>query len=258
MKAAPGDALKKNRIHFEEIPSTHTYALSNSATLEDRTVITSDFQSEGRGRLGRNWISARGDSLLMSILLKPEISAAAAALITPVMALATCRMVEDLGIPASIRWPNDVMAGDRKIAGILAEAKLDGEKLTHVVTSLGLNLKQTRDALTKIDRPATSVFRETGRQCIPQDLLDPLLVYFWALYDSFLSHGFETIADRWRGKMTLVGEDVLIDLGKTVIEGCVVSFGDDGSIEIRDSSGNSRRFYSGEVTRLNRKTEMSF
>lgn len=247
------DRLKHEHLHFKEIDSTHSYALSKGLELPDKTVITSDFQTAGRGRLGRRWISPPGESLLVSIILKPKISASEAPLITPILALATSKLLDSYDISTSIRWPNDVVVKYKKIAGILAEAGLCGDKLSYIVASMGLNVNQDNDILSRVDRPATSIYNETGRLFVPSTILPPILREFKTLYDVFLSRGFTAIADDWRKRMSLKGEDVLIDMGEKVMEGRVTGFGNDGSIEIRDHAGHARRFRSGEVARLGRK-----
>ena len=250
-----GENLVPNHRHFESIDSTHTYAIKNGASFEDRTNLTADYQSEGRGRSGRTWISAEGDSLLLSIILKPALTPTVASLITPILAVATCDLLRNLNLEASIKWPNDVIVGDKKIGGILAEASLSGNNLSHIVASLGLNIKQTVDELKKIDRPATSIFVETAKTPNTEELLKGLHDHFFKLYDAFLEKGFTAVSDRWRKLMTLQGEDVLIDLGGQVMEGTIEGFGDDGAIEIKDGSGKLQRLFSGEVIKLDRRKE---
>ncbi|MBT3181686.1 MAG: biotin--[acetyl-CoA-carboxylase] ligase [Deltaproteobacteria bacterium] len=239
-----------NHRHFKSIGSTHTYAIENGASLADRAILTADYQSQGRGRSGRTWLSAEGQSLLISIVLKPAIPPLDASLVTPILAVATCELLQKFKLTASIKWPNDVLIRDKKIGGILAEGCLIGSKLSHVVASLGLNIKQDEGELNTIDRPATSILNETNLEPEPQELLEELLTIFFKLYDSFLEQGFTAISDRWRDLMTLVGEEVLIDLGGQVMKGSVEGFGNDGAIEIRDHSNKLHRLHSGEILKL--------
>ncbi|HQC50234.1 MAG TPA: biotin--[acetyl-CoA-carboxylase] ligase [bacterium] len=236
-------------IHFEEISSTHIYAMANGAFLSDFTVITADHQSDGRGRLGRKWISSAGDSLLASVLLKPSITLQEASLLTPVLSVAICEYLDEFDLACSIRWPNDVMVGERKIAGILSEASYS-DKLEFVVASFGLNVRQKEGALALIDRPATSIYSEKGRLLDPKSLCSPMISHFASLYFDFLKSGADSFFNRWEKRMSMIGREVSIDTGKERIDGKVLKFYKNGSIEVRDLGGVSHRFHAGEILRV--------
>ena len=242
-------AMPVKYIHFEEISSTHLYAMANGLSLSDFTGITAEHQSDGRGRVGRRWISSAGDSLLASVLLKPSITLQEASLITPVLSVAICEYMEGLGVACSIRWPNDVMVGDRKIAGILSEASYS-DKLEFVVASFGLNVRQKRDDLAEIDRPATSLFAESGKKLFPEDLLHPMVAVFSDMYEAFLNSGADSFFERWEKRMSMIGREVSMDTGKERIDGKVLKFHKDCSIEVRDIAGMIHRFHAGEVLRM--------
>ena len=239
--------MNYTHIHFKSISSTHLYAIEQAGDLKDQTVITAEFQSDGRGRFGREWISAPGDSLLMTIFLKLCISPSRVALILPVTALAVLNLLKDFRIETTIRWPNDVMVGEKKIAGLLAESSFIGNRLSHVVVSVGLNVNQDTNALTKIDRPATSIFVEMGRFENSLTLMSALLSHFDKLYNSLLANGFTAIVEQWREKQMLSGKRVRIEAGGRWHEGRVASFGNDGSIAIEDDTGIVKSFVAGEV-----------
>ncbi|MBN1282739.1 MAG: biotin--[acetyl-CoA-carboxylase] ligase [Proteobacteria bacterium] len=238
------------RIHFREIGSTHSYAMSRGAELPDRMIVTADFQREGRGRRGRVWSAPIDSSLLFSIVLKPGFPPATAPLTGHMLAASISAALEDAGVPAYIRWPNDVMAGKAKIAGVLAEASVTGERLDFVVVSAGINVNQDRAALAHIERPATSLLIETGRPREPMELMQPLLSRFGALYDSLRAGGAAAVAKEWQGRCCLTGERVALDLGSRIVEGVVRGFSEDGSIIIEEGPGRVSSHSSGEVIRL--------
>ncbi|HPM41343.1 MAG TPA: biotin--[acetyl-CoA-carboxylase] ligase, partial [bacterium] len=223
--------------------------------LRDGTVIVAGHQSRGRGRLGREWLSPPGESLLFSVLLKPGIRPSDAALATPLMAAAIAEFLSGLGVEAKIRWPNDVTVGQAKIAGILAEASIAGGELGFIVASAGINVNQGRGKLSEVGRPATSVFVETGKRREPADLLEPIMGRFDRLYETFVKEGFAAVADAWRSRMSLAGEMIALDLGGRIVQGRVLAFGDDGSIELKESSGEVSRHLAGEVVKLLTKAE---
>ncbi len=244
---------KHPHIHHGDIASTHRFALDNGNSLEDGTVVTADHQSEGRGRRGREWASPSGESLLLSIVLKPKIRAGDATLITPILSIAVAELLKDYRLSPMIRWPNDLLIGEGKIAGILAEASISGDEMNFVVASLGLNVLQSKEVLDRIDRPATSIKAELGIELKPSDLLPQLLKSFDALWNEFISTGFKNLLKGWQNLLMPTGSLVTLDLGGNIIQGRVSGFGGDGSMEILDDSGNKRSFHSGEIVRLKRE-----
>ena len=241
-------ATAHTHLHFPSIDSTHLYALREAEHLAEGAVVTADFQTAGKGRFDRAWISQPGDSLLLSFVLKPAIDPADAALITPILALAVAELLKDRGITALIRWPNDVVVGEKKIAGILAESSFVGNALSFVVASVGVNVNQTMETLAAIDRPATSIFAEAGAHRDPAELLTPLLAHFDALYATFLSRGFAPLVERWREKQALAGKQIRLRVGDEDHDGEVTTFNPDGSITLTDVHGKCRSFLAGEVT----------
>jgi BirA family biotin operon repressor/biotin-[acetyl-CoA-carboxylase] ligase len=127
---------------FEEIDSTNTY-LSDQARsgAPEGVVAVADHQTAGRGRLDRRWEAPAGASLLMSVLFRPAIEAAELHLCTAAVALAAseaCRQVA--GVDAAIKWPNDLVVGPLKLAGVLAEAEFSGTTVGWVVVGIGVNV----------------------------------------------------------------------------------------------------------------------
>jgi BirA family biotin operon repressor/biotin-[acetyl-CoA-carboxylase] ligase len=239
-------------IHFESCASTHLYAIEHARDIEDQSVITADFQSDGRGRFGRKWISKSGASLLMTMFLTPKIRPSHATLLLHVLSLSVIEFLKDLQIDAALRWPNDVVVKQKKIAGLLADASFQGGQLSHVVISVGLNVNQDISELEMIDRPATSIFIECGKREKPVTFVPPLLSHFDRLYSLFTRDGFTPLIDQWREKQMLKGKRVRLEIGEGSFEGRVVSFGEDCSIVIEDDTGIVRSFVAGEVYSLMR------
>jgi len=242
--------MKHHYINFESIASTHKYAIEKAISLDDGTVITADFQTEGIGRFDRKWISEKGDSLLVSIVIKRPMDPDDAKLMTPLLSLAVTKLLADYKINALIKWPNDVIVDGKKIAGILSTSSIEGDMTSFVIASVGININQRQEALEKIDIPATSIFHETCVQTRPQSLLQPLLSYFDDLYESFLGEGFSSIFKEWRSKQILIGKKICLVVGNEEVEGCVTSFKNDGAIEIETKDGSKKYFQAGEVIKI--------
>ena len=133
-----------NHIKLETINSTNDYALSlkDSIIFREGLVVTAKFQSGGNGQRGKAWESSENENLLLSVVIEPEIELTEQSLISKIVALSVCDVLKNLGIDAKIKWPNDILVANQKIAGILIQNKLKGNYITHSVIGLGFNVNQ--------------------------------------------------------------------------------------------------------------------
>lgn len=156
----------KVSLAFDVLPSTNAYALdliAKSAPKEG-TVISASFQSEGRGQIGSRWDSPAGNNLLMSTILYPTfLPASQQFLLSQAVSLAVMEVVKEYTSgEVKVKWPNDVYLQGRKVAGILLQVALSGQRLQSCVAGIGLNVNQT-DFPAWLGR-ATSMALETGRR----------------------------------------------------------------------------------------------
>ena len=135
--------------HIPEVSSTNTVALEEAKQgAQEGLVITSDYQTAGRGKPGRQWLSPAGKNLLCSILLRPPLSPAQAPILTQVACRTVAKVLkEKYAIASEFKRPNDVMVGSRKICGILTEACSSPSKLEAVVIGIGLNVNAEAEGL---------------------------------------------------------------------------------------------------------------
>jgi BirA family biotin operon repressor/biotin-[acetyl-CoA-carboxylase] ligase len=169
----------------------YTYVRSTASTqlllgpdAAEGTVVVADEQTEGRGRLGRRWYAPRGTSLLCSVQLRPPVAAERLPELTGVAARACGEAIAAVtGLEPELKFPNDLLLGGRKVAGILAEAR-EGR----VVLGIGVNVNVRGDELpTDVDRPATSLLVESGRELDRAELLIELLERLERRYDEWLN-----------------------------------------------------------------------
>jgi BirA family transcriptional regulator, biotin operon repressor / biotin---[acetyl-CoA-carboxylase] ligase len=167
-------------VYVESTPSTQL--LLDPDAPEGALVVAGE-QTAGRGRLGRSWFAPPGTSLLCSLQLRPSVSAERLPELTGVAARACAETLAALtGLELEVKFPNDVLIGGRKVAGILAEAR-EGR----VVLGIGINVNVAENELpTEVDRPATSLLVETDRELDRADLLLELLVRLERGYDAWL------------------------------------------------------------------------
>ena len=165
-------------LHFGEIDSTNTcakrLALEGAA---DGTVIIAEFQTAGRGRMGRSFQSPAGKGIYLSVLLRPDVPTERLAVVTPLAGIAVCDAVEAVcGVRPGLKWPNDPVLGNRKLCGILTEAVTQPDGTTALILGIGINVLQTEaDFDPEIRSVATSLLAETGRAVSRETLTEKLL-----------------------------------------------------------------------------------
>ncbi len=164
--------------HFSEIDSTNKYALNliSKSLPPEGTIISADFQTQGRGQYGRSWTSESTKNLLSSIILYPQFLPANEQFsLSKAMALAVQNCLNSFLYSKDIRikWPNDIYCGQKKIGGILIQNMLSGNKITSSVIGIGINVNQES---FPDDIVATSIFLELGIGVDKKELLDILLI----------------------------------------------------------------------------------
>ncbi len=212
-------------VKLDAIDSTNTYlkGLMQSETVEDFTVVTADHQKYGRGQMGSKWTSEPGMNLIMSVLkLFDDFQAHEQFSLVICVSLAVVDALKSFEIPdLSIKWPNDIMSGNRKIGGILIENSLKGPKIKSAVIGVGLNVNQTEF----VDLPnASSMKLCAGQHFEVNEVLDAVLRNLrqgfetyekkgptaqWALYEehlfgkdrkyTFLTDGDQRVVGKIRG-----------------------------------------------------------
>jgi BirA family biotin operon repressor/biotin-[acetyl-CoA-carboxylase] ligase len=168
---------------YEHVGSTPSTQLLLAPDAPEGALVVAEEQTAGRGRLGRSWFAPAGTSLLCSLQLRPDTPTERLPELTGVAARACADAIAALtGLEPALKFPNDVLVGGRKVAGILAEAR-DGR----VVLGVGINVNLPADELPEdVDRPATSLLVETGRELDRAELLAELLERLERRYDAWL------------------------------------------------------------------------
>jgi BirA family biotin operon repressor/biotin-[acetyl-CoA-carboxylase] ligase len=233
--------------HFDEIDSTNTWmvARANEGAPEG-LVASADFQSAGRGRLDRRWESPAGASLLCSVLLRPDVEPDDLQLVVACVALAArSALVRLSGVRPMLKWPNDLVVGDAKIAGLLAEIVTVGSGLA-VVVGLGVNLTHEGPA----DVLATSVLEQSGVTITPVALLDILLEELEVRRSSLdTAEGRTELRDEYHRALATIGQIVRVELLEGALIGVATSVDDSGRL-VLDVDGVMRTLSAGDVVRV--------
>jgi BirA family biotin operon repressor/biotin-[acetyl-CoA-carboxylase] ligase len=186
------------------------------------SIVVADFQTAGRGRLGRTWTAPAGSSLLLSIVLRPDTAPERWPLISLAAGVAICECLAGLGLEPGLKWPNDVLLGDHKVAGILSEAA-EGA----VILGIGLNVGRV-DFPREIVSTATSLENFSGRAFNRLDVLSGLTGHLSGLVEA----PPDRVPDGYRRWSRTLGRQVRVDLGTGFLEDRAVDIDRFGGLEL--------------------------
>ncbi|WP_167955413.1 biotin--[acetyl-CoA-carboxylase] ligase [Anaerosporobacter faecicola] len=179
--------MGKNVFSYEEVTSTNTIAkqLAEEGQPEGSLVVA-EKQTQGKGRRGRSWVAKKGSGVFMTIVLKPQIAPTNAAMITIVTALALNDAIKELTeLDSKIKWPNDIVLGKKKVAGILTELSAEVDYINYVVVGIGVNVN-TEEFPEELADKATSIFLEAGKNVNRAKLIARTMFYLETYYEQFL------------------------------------------------------------------------
>jgi BirA family biotin operon repressor/biotin-[acetyl-CoA-carboxylase] ligase len=227
--------------YFTHVGSTNDVALECLCEgAASGSVVITDEQVKGRGRLGRSWYTPPGTALIVSYVLHPQVEHLPR--ITMMGAVSICEMIEQVGAQAvGIKWPNDVQLNGLKVSGVLPETVWQGDRLVGVVLGMGVNVRIDFNR-TELDGKAISLETALGRSLNRLDLL----VYWLERLDHWSAH-LDEVYEPWKRRLTTLGQQVsLMNAGETVM-GIAESVEPDGALLVRDSDGTVHRMVAGDI-----------
>jgi BirA family biotin operon repressor/biotin-[acetyl-CoA-carboxylase] ligase len=234
---------------FAELDSTNTTAREWAAVgAPHGSAVIADAQRQGRGRLGREWVSPAGRNLYVSIVLRCDVPGDRLAQVGLLAGVAVCETARRWCPAAVIKWPNDVLVGGRKLAGTLAE--LSGAASPRVVVlGIGVNLNSEIDDFPDALRErATSLRLAADAPVARARFAGQLLTALEQRYDTWRRDGFAPIAATWRQLAPLIGERIQVDEPGGRVDGTVLDLDDDGALRLRLTGGGEYRVIAGDVT----------
>lgn len=233
--------------HFETIGSTNDYAKEIASKESDGTVIISEEQTKGKGRLGRSWHSTSGEGIWMSIILKPQIIPYEAPFITLVAGASIVKSLNDLGIETLIKWPNDIIINGKKICGILTELSAEIERINHIVLGIGMNVK-TIDFSDEISDIATSLKKE-GYNVSRVDIVRNTLEQFEKLYIDYVENNSkEETIKICREYSAVIGKEIYAIQGNSKELVRCLDLNEEGNLVVINSKGDRYEIMSGEIS----------
>lgn len=257
LPADPADDPKPARFgrprhDYPALDSTNDRALELlEAGAPEGTLVVAEEQTRGRGRRDRVWHSPAGVSLYASLLLRPAIAANSLPLVPLCAATGTARALEEWGglQGVSIKWPNDLLLGGKKLAGILAEARGDAGSPA-VVVGLGMNVN-VLDFPKAMEGTATSLRLATGHSWDRPRLLSAVLAFWEADYDHLLAAGPARLLEEMLQRSAHPrGSALAIDLEGEVVTGRFAGYGSSGELLLDEGIGAPRALHFGEIRRM--------
>jgi BirA family biotin operon repressor/biotin-[acetyl-CoA-carboxylase] ligase len=232
-------------IYYPRLSSTMDTARQEARQgATEGTVVIADEQTAGKGRMKRAWFSPRG-SIALSIILYPEVRYLP--YLNMLASLAAVHSIETVTtLEARIKWPNDVFINGKKVCGILIESDMLGNKASHTVIGIGINVNFRTSDFPEITSTATSLADELGKNVSRIAIIQHLLVDVEKLY-STLPNG-ESIYQEWRDRLVTLGSRVQVKSADAILEGTIESVNRDGSLLLRHSNGSLHKIIAGDVS----------
>ncbi|MDF2565845.1 MAG: BirA bifunctional protein biotin operon repressor and biotin/acetyl-CoA-carboxylase ligase [Massilibacillus sp.] len=242
--------LGKRIQHFDDLVSTNIEAKQLAANgAEEGTIVVSEAQNGGRGRLSRGWYSPAHKGIWFSIILRPALLPQDAPKCTLMAAVAITKAINKVtGVKCGIKWPNDILYDGKKLVGILTEMNAEMEGINYIVIGTGINVNIAKDEVPEeLKDIVVSLSQITGERVDRLDLLAEVLVQLEEIYDEALANGFEKILEEWRKCSITLGQEVnVIGIDKT-FDGLAMDIDAEGALLVKTET-EVKRVLAGDVS----------
>lgn len=258
LKEALSDTIfSEDILFFDKIDSTNSKAYSLAIEgAPEGTVLIADSQLAGRGRMGRQWLSPPGKGIWMSVILRPDLPAHSASLITLAAALSVAQAIQKVtGAEPGIKWPNDVLLEGKKVCGILTEMNTEIDKVHHIILGIGINFsQQAEDFPPEISDSAVSILmylknnNRYFKNYLRNDIIREVLVHFDKAYENLLVGRGSSVIEGWKDYSATIGKRICVHDRERKYLGKAVDIGQDGSLVLETEDGETRKIVSGEIS----------
>ncbi len=246
----------QNLFYFSETKSTNDYCLKLSRDgAPEGTVVVADYQKQGKGRLNRSWFSAKGENLLLSILLRPQqdieslqkITLASASILIDTFLIYLKKHKLDK-IKFNVKWPNDILVGNKKIAGILAESILQEKHINALVVGFGINLNSSGDSIpAEIRERATSLAELIGQPVDIEDFFAELLYHFEGSYVKLERSNYSSVVSTWKKQCKQLGCPIIVSTIDGDEEAVFQDVNEEGHLLYKRKNGEIAELIAGEI-----------
>lgn len=234
--------------------NSHLMAKLAQSTLAQGHCVLAEMQTAGRGRRGRQWVSPFAQNLYFSLLWQFQQGVTALDGLSLVVGMSIAKTLATLtGKPMHLKWPNDVLCGNKKVVGILLELTGDPNGLCQVVIGIGINVNsRVEDGLVGVDQPWSSLYSLTGQGVDRNALFAQLYAVLVADLQQFEAAGFSSFMSQWKTLDAYDGQEVCVTLGDKILFGKADGVNEKGELRLLDEKGQASCFNGGEVS-LRRK-----
>ena len=235
--------LGKELLYFSQIGSTNDEAKRRAVEgYPEGTLVITEAQLGGRGRLARGWFSPHARGIWFSLILRPPFPPQEAPKCTLMAAVAINRAIRDCtGIASGIKWPNDILINGKKLVGILTEMSAEMDAINHVVIGMGVNVNIAADEIPlELQAVATSLQIETGAPVPRLDLFVQILARLEELYLTAKKEGFATVLEAWRQESITLNRVVNVIAPDRTFVGKAVDIDADGALLVETATGIER------------------
>lgn len=242
--------IGRNVFYYRQtLGSTNELAMELAEKeVPDGSIVVTEEQTGGRGRLGRSWFSPYGKGIFFSLILYPPVNPIDAPPATMLVAVAVARAVEEVvGIRPGIKWPNDLLLEGKKFCGILTEMHAEMERIKCLVIGIGINVNMGYFP-PEIRDIAISLKEYAGRSVSRVKLLQAFLKEMEHLYCLWLKEGFSPVLEQWKDYCVILDRPVKISSSRESIEGWAHDVDENGNLILRLADGSLKSFMSGEVS----------
>lgn len=243
--------LGHNIKYYQEVISTNNQAKILAAEgAVDGTIVISEQQNGGRGRLSRGWFSPRSQGIWLSIILRPNFLPQEAPKCTLLSAVALVKAIERVAkIKVGIKWPNDILYSGKKLAGILTEMNAEMDAINYIVIGMGVNVNiQDADIPDELRDIMTSLCLLKGDKIDRVLLLCAILEELEALYQIALKEGFGTILREWKKYSVTLGQEVRVMGFNNIFTGTAIDIDEAGALLVKLDDGSVKTVLAGDVS----------
>ncbi|MGO1470065.1 MAG: biotin--[acetyl-CoA-carboxylase] ligase [Tissierella sp.] len=242
--------MGRNLYYFDSVDSTNNQAKKIASKEMEGTCLIAEQQVEGKGRLGRRWISPKKKGIWMSVILKPDMEPYNVGSITLLGAASVYKALKKMDIDSQIKWPNDILINNKKIGGILTEISAELNKINYLVMGIGINVNlDEKDIPDELKTKATSIKINENRRIDRKILLANILNEFESLYISFVNENSNSKAiEICRKNSATIGKEVKVRQGKEEKLGKALDINNKGELVVEFKEGHIQNIFAGEVS----------
>ena len=244
--------IGKRIYYFEEIDSTQNFAQQiASDNREDGTIIIAEKQTAGRGRLNRKWTSPKG-GIWFSLIIHPKFDISSSTLVPIAGAVALSKSIKSiLGIETTVKWPNDITIGRKKVAGMLVDASFQANNIDYLILGMGINFdinvkKLEKNLKTSPNFYGVNSLRKKDDKTPPKLLLMEFLLQFEKILSQLNKGEKSKIIKEWTKRADGIGEKMIINTSNGKISGISHGIDNDGALKIKTSKG-IKKIFAGDV-----------